>query len=130
MGSQQLLILFFVTLTAAIALVVGIFLFESSDKQANRDAIMSELSQLIFSARAYYKKSTMLGGGGGNYRTFKMPDAFRNSTTCTIERIKKNHAKSHIHFLATGNAKGVDGVNSISIEVAAYASGIKFFQLN
>ncbi len=130
MGSQQLLVLFLATLVTAVAVVAGFALLKSSGEQANRNAIMAELGQLIGTAREYYRKPVLLGGGGGNYRAFKMPALYKNSPNAKITRIKQGHAKSHIHFLATGNTAGKNGADPIQIEVLAYGHSIKLIHLN
>ncbi len=130
MGSQQIVILFLASIITTTALVVGLNLFESANKQANRDNIRTELSQLISYAQAYYKKPTLLGGGGATFRKFEIPESFKKNESGQITHIRKNHSNDHIHFLATGNEKGLNGVKPISIEVRVEIGKVQYIEHN
>ncbi|MCU7494798.1 MAG: hypothetical protein HF314_11840 [Ignavibacteria bacterium] len=70
MGQQQLLLIVLGVIIVGIAVVVGINLFNSSSKDAGRDQVVSNLTNLAAKAQQFYKKPTSLGGGNNNFQGF------------------------------------------------------------
>ncbi len=67
MGQQQLLLVILVTIIVGIATVVAINTFGSASDNANLDAVRQDVVQFASSAQGYFKKPTMLGGGGNSF---------------------------------------------------------------
>ncbi len=67
MGSQQLLLIVLGVIIVGIAVVVGISIFGSNADQANKDAVTQDLLRMASQAQGYYRKPTMLGGGGNTF---------------------------------------------------------------
>lgn len=74
MGQQQLLLIVLGAVIVGIAVVVGINMFGSSAEQANIDAVRADVLTFASSAQAYYKKPTMLGGGGNDFTNITFND--------------------------------------------------------
>lgn len=72
MGQQQLLLIVLGVIIVGIAVVVGINLFNSSAKDAGRDQVVSNLTNLASKAQQYYKKPTSLGGGNNTFQGFAL----------------------------------------------------------
>ena len=72
MGQQQLLLIVLGVIIVGIAVVVGINLFNSSAKDAGRDQVISQLTNLASKAQQYYKKPTSLGGGNNAFAGFAL----------------------------------------------------------
>ncbi|HEX2960189.1 MAG: hypothetical protein HF309_18935 [Ignavibacteria bacterium] len=72
MGQQQLLLIVLGVIIVGIAVVVGINLFNSSSKDAGRDQVVSNLTNLASKAQQYYKKPTSLGGGQNDFNGFTL----------------------------------------------------------
>ncbi len=130
MGQNQLLQLVLAAIVAAIALVVGINLSASSAGQANKDAVISDLNQLIAIARSHYRRPVLLGGGGRSFANFSIPVNFSQNENGIIKHKNKNHNPDHIHFEATGKKTGTDDINSIRIEVRITIDEIKWKKHN
>ena len=70
MGQQQLLLIVLGVIIVGIAVVVGLTMFQTSAVDANRNAVIADLTNLSAKATQYYKKPTSLGGGGQNFNGF------------------------------------------------------------
>ena len=73
MGQQQLLLIVLGVIIVGIAVVVGINVFTASSSSANRDSVISDLTNIASMAQQYYRKPTALGGGGNSFTGFRMP---------------------------------------------------------
>jgi hypothetical protein len=62
MGQQQLLLLVLGIMVVAIAIVVGIFAFQTNLKKANADALVSDAVRIANLAQAWKLKPAALGG--------------------------------------------------------------------
>ncbi|HLE32199.1 MAG TPA: hypothetical protein VJB38_06300 [Bacteroidota bacterium] len=67
MGQQQLLLIILGVIIVGIAIAVGLSMFTAQSVGANRDAIISDLTNLAASAYQYRIRPTTMGGGGGSY---------------------------------------------------------------
>ena len=65
MGQQQLLLLVLGIVIVGLAVVVGIQAFDSSQQQAEVDAITMDMFRILSDAKAWTEKPTAFGGGGG-----------------------------------------------------------------
>jgi len=72
MGQQQLLLIVLSVIIVGIAVVVGLTMFQTSAVDANRNAVIGDLTNLAAKAQQYYKKPTSLGGGGQNFNGFAL----------------------------------------------------------
>ncbi len=73
MGQQQLLLIVLGVIIVGIAVVVGINVFTASSTQANRDAVIADLTNLASMAQQYYRKPAALGGGGNTFTGWVIP---------------------------------------------------------
>ena len=73
MGQQQLLLIVLGVIIVGIAVVVGINVFTASSVQANRDAVIADLTNIGAMAQQYYRKPEALGGGGNTFTGFTIP---------------------------------------------------------
>ncbi|MFQ5822662.1 MAG: hypothetical protein ACE5JB_01250 [bacterium] len=67
MGQQQLLLLVLSAIIVGVSVVIGINMFSQSAGQANQDAVLQDIMTISSRAQEWYRKPTLLGGGG---RTF------------------------------------------------------------
>lgn len=70
MGQQQLLLIVLGVIIVGIAVAVGINMFSSNAIDANRDAVISDITQLSSKAQQHFKKPTTMGGGGSDFNGF------------------------------------------------------------
>ena len=73
MGTQQLLLIVLGVIIVGIAVVVGIGIFGNNSQQANADAVLQDCMRIAASAQGYYRKPTMLGGGGSSFVGLTLP---------------------------------------------------------
>jgi hypothetical protein len=69
MGQQQLLLLVLGAIIVGLAVVVGIQMFGESAVQANQDAILQDVVTFASKAQEWWRKPTVLGGGGRTFTT-------------------------------------------------------------
>jgi Tfp pilus assembly protein PilE len=67
MGQQQLLLIILGVIIVAIAVAIGITLFQDNAVDQNRSAVIADLTTLSAKAQQYYAKPTKFGGGGGSF---------------------------------------------------------------
>jgi hypothetical protein len=75
MGQQQLLLIVLGVIIVGIAVVVGINLFNANAKEAAKDGIVSDCTNLGAMAQQFYKKPVSMGGGGNAFTGFVVPTA-------------------------------------------------------
>lgn len=107
MGQQQLLLIVLGVIIVGIAIVVGITLFNASAVQANRDAVVSDLQHLAFTAQQYYKKPTILGGGGNSFTGYTLPDGLSNNANGAY--VITSVVANQVVFTGTGTEKNDAG---------------------
>lgn len=122
MGQQQLLLIVLGVIIVGIAVVVGINVFTASSSQANRDAVISDLTTIASMAQQYYRKPVALSGGGNSFTGFKMPALSTNSTDNTSTATKTPNgsytvtvADQTVTLVGTGTDKGNDGTNPVKV---------------
>lgn len=81
MGQQQLILLVLVTILVGLMTVVGIVLFEKSRDEGLSDLVRQDLLEAASIGQHYYKKHTMLGGGGHSFANITMNDIQLNDST-------------------------------------------------
>ena len=79
MGTQQLLLIIIGIIITAIGIAVGIQLFGASSTGANRDALINDINNIAASAKSYRSKISAMGGGGGSYVGYVLPDKLNNN---------------------------------------------------
>lgn len=72
MGQQQLLLILLVTLLVAIATILAIDTMQNSRDESNHDAIRQKMMDASTLAQAYFRKNSMMGGGGGTYQNITL----------------------------------------------------------
>ncbi len=118
MGQQQLLLIVLGVIIVGIAVVVGINVFTASSSQANRDAVISDLTNLASLAQQFYRKPTALGGGGntfapgGSLDSWEIPGSIDTTGNGTYAATV---AAQTITLVGTGNEKGNDGTAKVKV---------------
>jgi hypothetical protein len=79
MGQQQLILIILGTIIVGIALAVGISMFGANNVIANKEAMVEDLTVIGADARAYFMKSTFIGGGGRSYVGYRIPGRIRTT---------------------------------------------------
>jgi hypothetical protein len=74
LGQQQLLLIVLGVIIVAVAVVVGINLFNAHAKSAALDSLTLQLVSYGQLAHEYYKKPKTFGGGGNSFEGFMIPN--------------------------------------------------------
>jgi hypothetical protein len=76
MGQQQLLLIILGVIIIAIAIALGIYLFNTTSIASNEDDLISDLNHVGQDAFAYFQRAKIMGGGNGSYVGWVVPDAY------------------------------------------------------
>ncbi|MCF8241661.1 MAG: hypothetical protein K9J16_09765 [Melioribacteraceae bacterium] len=120
MGQQQLLLIVLGVIIVGIAVVVGINVFTASSMQANRDAVISDLTNLASMAQQYYRKPSALGGGGNTFTSWTIPASLDTTGNGTYSATV---AAQSVTLVGLGNENGDDGTNPVKATMTVTPSG-------
>jgi hypothetical protein len=115
MGHQQLLLVIIGLVIVGIAILVGIFLFESNSAESCRSALTGDLLFLAGRAREYYMKPASLGGGSNDFSNVTL----RKFSTMTENDNGRYYIESVSHdaIIIVGVGKIVSGNDSIRVRM-------------
>jgi len=78
MGTQQLLLIIVGLIVVGIAIAVGVAMFGSSSVLGNRDALTNDINNIAANAKQYHSKLRTMGGGGGSYLGYLLPEQLQS----------------------------------------------------
>ncbi len=90
--------------------------------QANSDALISDMTNLASLVQQYYRKPTVLGGGGNRFTGWFIPEEVDTTANGMFSAII---SKDSVLFAGTGNVIGKDGKNRVRIFMSVYPNIIK-----
>lgn len=122
MGQQQLLLIVLGVIIVGIAVVVGINVFTASASQANRDGVVSDLTNLSSLAQQYYRKPAALGGGGNTFTGWDIPGQLRTTGNGTYT---VTAAPTNVVLIGTGTETGNNTTSAVQATMTVYADSIK-----
>ncbi len=127
MGQQQLLLIVLGVIIVGIAVVVGINVFTASSSQANRDAVISDLTNLASLAQQYYRKPQALGGGGNTFTGWTIPGTLDTTGNGVYT---KTVAAQSVTLVGTGNENGNDGTGKVKVTMIVGPNSISSTSIN
>ena len=127
MGQQQLLLIVLGVIIVGIAVVVGINVFTASSSQANRDGVISDLTNLASLAQQHYRKPTALGGGGNAFTGWTIPAALDTTGNGTYS---VTVAAQTVTLVGTGNEKGNNGTSAVKATMIVGPNSITSTAIN
>jgi Tfp pilus assembly protein PilE len=80
MGQQQIILLVFALVCVAIAVSIGIYLFNAAAASSNLEAVTADLVHLASRAHKYYITPRGLGGGGRSFVNVTIGDLTQDPT--------------------------------------------------
>ena len=83
MGQQQLLLIVLGVIIVGIAVVIGIFVFQTYSVENKRDVVINESVNLGSLALQYYKKAKLYGGGQYSFTGWQIPSKMQSTTNGT-----------------------------------------------
>jgi len=130
MGQQQLLLIVLGVIIVGIAVVVGINVFTASSTNANRDAVISDLTTLAAMSQQFYRKPTAMGGGGNTFNGgagWAIPGSLEatanGSYTATV-------AAKTVTLVGIGTEIGNDGSDSVKVTMVVGPNSITGTTIN
>ncbi len=127
MGQQQLLLIVLGVIIVGIAVVVGISVFTASSSSANRDAVISDLTNLASLAQQYYRKPGALGGGDRTFTGWTVP-ASLDTTGNGIYTVTA--AAQSVTLVGTGNENGNNGTSVVQVTMVVGPDAISSTTIN
>lgn len=79
MGQQQLLLIILGVIIVGIAIAVGLTMFTAQSVGSNRDALISDMTNLAANAYQYRISPATMGGGNGNYTGYVIPPSLASN---------------------------------------------------
>jgi Tfp pilus assembly protein PilE len=127
MGQQQLLLIVLGVIIVGIAVVVGINVFTASSSQANRDAVISDLTNNASMAQQYYRKPKALSGGGYTFTGWTVAPPLDTTSngiyTATI-------TAQSVTLVGTGTEKGNNGTSAVKVTMVVGPNSITSTTIN
>lgn len=121
MGQQQLLLIVLGVIIVGIAVVVGINVFTASASQANKDAVVADLTNIAAMAQQHYRKPAALGGGGNAFdasnggTAFAVPVSLSPTPNMSIAGVTATVAPQSVTLAASGTENGADGATPFTV---------------
>lgn len=145
MGQQQLLLIILSVIIVGIAIAVGINMFQTNAVDSNRQAIISDVTNLGAKAHRYFRTPEALAGGGQDFNGFHLqaaesqnangqfavtasaPSGTANVTAST-DSITTD--ATTIYIVASGVEVGEDGTNFVKVFATVTGSNVSSTILN
>lgn len=127
MGQQQLLLIVLGVIIVGIAVVVGISVFTASSSQANRDGVVSDLTNLASLAQQFYRKPVALGGGARTFTGWSIPSSL-DTTGNGVYAVTV--AAQSITLTGTGNENGNNGTSAVKVTMVVGPDAITSTTIN
>lgn len=121
MGQQQLLLIVLGIIVVAIAVVMGIWLFNVNAIDAKRNNVTNELVNLSSMAHGFYLRPITMGGGGHSFTGWKIPSELQitanGNYTATVY-------SDSVVITGMGN-EVVTGNDSVQVKISVYSTTYK-----
>lgn len=127
MGQQQLLLIVLGVIIVGIAVVVGINVFTASSIEANRNAVIGDLTNLASMAQQFYRKPTALGGGNQTFTGWSIPSALASNANGSYSATVAAQA---VTLVGTGTETGNDGSNNVKVTMVVAPDSITSTTIN
>ncbi|HXX64402.1 MAG TPA: hypothetical protein VEO56_11465 [Bacteroidota bacterium] len=101
MGVQQLLLITLGVMLVGIAVSVGLTMFTDGAINANRDGLSNDLLNLASRAQLFYRRPTLMGGGGNSFSRLTT-----SSITLLTNKPTNANGSYTIETGGTGNGAG------------------------
>ncbi len=127
MGQQQLLLIVLGVIIVGIAVVVGINVFTVSSANANRDAVIADMTTLAAMAQQYYRKPTAMGGGGNTFTNWEIPTSLASTANGSYT---ETVAAQSVTLVGVGNEIGDNGSDSVKVTMVVGRNAITSTTIN
>lgn len=110
MGQQQVILLILVTVIVGIATVVAIDTMFDTRQQANYDSIRQKMMDATTFAHMYYRRNSMLGGGGNSFENITLTDLQIDTSDTNLGRFSITDASEESLTLTAVPVSGGDDI--------------------
>ncbi len=121
MGQQQLLLIALGVIVVGVMIVTGMGIFNAYSESTSRDQLVQTLNSLGMIAYEYYKKPAALGGGGGDFSGWKLPDNFKKYEE---GKISASVNRNRVRLNGRGTVTGKNGETVIQIIATVNSGGV------
>ncbi len=130
MGQQQLLLIVLGVIIVGIAVVVGINVFTASSKNANRDAVIADLTTLASMSQQHFRKPTAMGGGGNAFTGWTVPSSLLRTANMSAN-VAATITATKVTLVGTSTETGTDGSPfTVTMEVSKNEIDTTYFSAN
>jgi len=116
MGQQQLLLIVLGFIVVTTAVMLGINMFNAAEGEANREELVSALTQLGSMAQEYYHKPVEFAGGNRKFQKWKIPKAYKKFGGGKFKVKFNAGGGQEVTIIATGTAKGRNNKDKVKVE--------------
>lgn len=127
MGQQQLLLIVLGVIIVGIAVVVGINVFTASSMDANRNAVISDMTNLAAMGQQYYRKPTALAGGNQTFTGWTIPTSLDTTANGTYS---VSVAAQVLTLTGIGTDVGNDGSAPVNVTMVVGPNAITSTTVN
>jgi hypothetical protein len=115
-------------------IAVGMTMFKDQAASTNRDSISNDLLHLAVQAQKYYRKPTMLGGGGHSYNGLTMVLIAKKSSNANAGYVLSpdpaSSGDAFVTLTGSGTHTGNDGANPVQVRVTVWSDSTYLETLN
>ncbi|MBE2280445.1 MAG: hypothetical protein IAE91_08645 [Ignavibacteriaceae bacterium] len=129
MGNQQLLLIVLSMIIVAIAVAVGISLFQTHSAQFTIDTMIEEMRTIATEGQEYNRKPGRSGGGGGAFTGFS-PGVNRTSTETADYQIVFIKRGAEMRITGTSKAKLAGNNQPLKVRTDVTATSTQITILN
>ena len=104
-------------------------MFTAAEEEANRDALVSALTQLGTMAQEYYHTPVEFAGGNRKFTKWTLPKAYKNYDGGKF-KVKFNKKTQEVTIIATGNSKGRDNKEKVKVEATVEPRTMRIITIN
>lgn len=109
---KQPLILIVVMTIIGIGIAYALWVFAHRNIQTQRDQIFSDLHHIAADAHQFRHRPSSLGGGGGSFTGYRVPDRFRRTGFASYDTVREGS-----EFLLSIRATSVQSLGEIIAEI-------------
>lgn len=119
MGQQQLLLIVLAMILIGAAILVGMQIYDESNREAAIDVMSKDLMDLAGQAMNYYRTPTSLGGGGQSFMSgsggWEVPNSFEilDNRKYSVSTISSNSLE--ILGQSLNNETGKDNIEGVKV---------------
>lgn len=134
MGSQQLLLIVVGLVLIGIMIAVGMSMFKDQAASTNRDSISNDLVHHAAQAQKYYRRPTVLGGGGNSFNGLTLSHLTKKATNANGDYVLSpdpaGGSDPSVQVTGTGFNTGNDGSSPVQLRATIWPDSTYLETLN